>query len=204
MQTTLLKPLQNVAHEGQALFRTLLRAMSEPGRVVDTTQHVEPLGGEDVDVNAMWLLAQTVLDAEVPAYFALGNTEQQQRLQESVRFFTGAQCVDDAAAADFVFVDWATLDAVLPALRTGTLEMPHTSATVVVQVASVNEGAGNLRLSGAGINGTRQCMVHGMTAARVQQLKENHALFPCGVDWVFASGHQVLCVPRSTVVEWEA
>lgn len=199
MTTATLIPLQQPVQDAQQLFRGLLRAMSEPGRIV-TWNHT-PVDNPS-DITGLWLVAQCVLDAEVKAHCTLNNADHQATFLEACRFHTGVQIVDDMTQADFVFTD---LDGMLHASSAsiGTLEAPHTSATVVVHVPTLSDKADSkpaFTLSGPGVKGTRDCHIEQFTSSHLDMIQNNHQHFPCGVDWIFVCESNVLCIPRSTQV----
>ena len=82
----------------------------------------------------------------------------------------------------------------------GTDPYPDRSATLVIEVPVLGAGAAR-RWRGPGIDGQAAVAVGGLGADFWQAWADNHALFPCGVDVVFAAGSQLLALPRSIAVE---
>ena len=104
----------------------------------------------------------------------------------------------DRAAAAFAVLagDVASFDG----FAVGTDAYPDRSATLLIEVPVL--GAGTPRTwRGPGIDGQAIVAVGGLGADFWRAWAENHALFPCGVDIVFAAGPQLLALPRSIAVE---
>ncbi len=70
----------------------------------------------------------------------------------------------------------------------------------MIEVPVLGAGAAR-RWRGPGIDGQAAVAVGGLGADFWQAWADNHALFPCGVDVVFAAGSQLLALPRSIAVE---
>jgi alpha-D-ribose 1-methylphosphonate 5-triphosphate synthase subunit PhnH len=68
-----------------------------------------------------------------------------------------------------------------------------------VQVPSLSEGRGH-RLTGPGIASEMRLEATGLPAGFWHGLRDNHALFPRGVDVLLAAGRQVAALPRTTSV----
>ena len=90
-----------------------------------------------------------------------------------------------------------------PALRDlaqGTEEEPHRSATLILQVAALEEGAG-WRLTGPGIEHVHRLRVAGLPAGFAADWAANRARFPRGVDLVLCAGDRLAALPRTTALE---
>ena len=195
-------------HGPQQVFRVLLGAMSEPGRLhvlnEDATAGLAPAGAEPGPPLGTALAATllTLLDADTPVHLAgtLGNDDARAWL----RFHTGARDVPAAAgmtaalARDVDPASWLALDL-------GTDEAPQAGATLVVEVEALSEqalaGAVALKLRGAGIQSSRDLAVAGLSAAFWQWRIALQAELPRGVDLVLVCGRQVAAIPRSTRIE---
>jgi len=82
----------------------------------------------------------------------------------------------------------------------GTDPYPDRSATLVIEVPVLGAGT-TRRWRGPGIDGQAAVAVGGLGTDFWQAWADNHALFPCGIDIVFAAGSQLLALPRSIAVE---
>jgi alpha-D-ribose 1-methylphosphonate 5-triphosphate synthase subunit PhnH len=115
-------------------------------------------------------------------------------------FHTGAPVVERPADARFAI---ATDVACLPPFSVfdaGTDERPERSATLVIQVDDLQGGGGRV-LTGPGIAGRTTLDVTGVPPTFWDDLRDNHARFPRGVDVVLTAGTRLAALPRTTRVE---
>jgi alpha-D-ribose 1-methylphosphonate 5-triphosphate synthase subunit PhnH len=70
----------------------------------------------------------------------------------------------------------------------------------VIQLPALRGGP-TLTLRGPGIDGSATASLAGLGDAFWSEWTANRALFPCGVDVVFAAGSELLALPRSIAVE---
>jgi alpha-D-ribose 1-methylphosphonate 5-triphosphate synthase subunit PhnH len=191
--TELAPGLVDPAHDAQRLFRAVLNAFSQPGRIVTLPNPPAGPGGISLAAAAFLL---TLVDRDTPLWLAAEVDSRPVR--DFVRFHTGAAIVADRAAAMFAVLahDAASFDG----FAIGTDAYPDRSATLLIEVPVL--GAGSSRTwRGPGIDGQASVAVGGLGADFWRAWAENHALFPCGVDIVFAAGSQLLALPRSIAVE---
>lgn len=209
--STLGAGFSDVAHGSQAVFRSVLQALSHPGRQVDVSSDAEvpsALLASGHATSASVLLA--LLDAETTVWLspslAAGNAETW------LCFHTGCTVVSDAALAQFV---WAASLAELPALsdlNLGTDASPEGAATCVVGVHSLDlsptaadvtpPSDSSWALKGPGIAQAHTLHIGGMSTEERDQLQclreANHRLFPRGVDVLLATRTHVAGLPRTT------
>lgn len=171
-------------HQSAVAFRGIMRAMARPGDICDVAGAVPPA---PLSVAAGTILL-TLCDPDTGVH--LTGPYDSQGIRDWITFQTGAPFVP-AEEAQFVVGQWDDLD--LTALPIGTPEYPDRSATVIVEQAElVAEGA---TLTGPGIQ-TQAAL----NLPDVAAFQSNAALFPLGLDFMFASGAQVAALPRSTKV----
>jgi alpha-D-ribose 1-methylphosphonate 5-triphosphate synthase subunit PhnH len=188
-------------HDAQGVFRDVLRAMSRPGEVRETTVQIDPPAPLDAAAAAVCL---ALLDFETPLWIDGGGRDTD-AAAAFLAFHTGASRAAGPAQADFVLIaDGAALPG-LDAFRQGTDEAPEGSATVIVQVADLAAAspgaAGAWRLTGPGIDGAAGLCVAGLPDGIVEQLARNADRFPCGVDLILCAGRRLAALPRTTRVE---
>jgi alpha-D-ribose 1-methylphosphonate 5-triphosphate synthase subunit PhnH len=180
------------AHDAQAGFRTVLKALAEPGSiqiVPVTLKAPQPLGA------AVAALALTLADFETPVW--LTPVANVPAVQSYLRFHCGCPLASDPAAAVFAIFA-GRLDALaLKDFSTGSMEYPDRSATLLIQVPSLNDGPTRV-LSGPGIPGTRVLRVAGLPENFDAQWQQNAASFPLGVDLLFCCGNAIAGLPRTT------
>jgi len=172
--------------DAQASFRAVLEAMSRPGRVQQVVVPPELPPGLSPAAAAVLL---TLVDAATPLRLAAGP-----EAAAWARFHCGCPLVRDGAA---VVLDPT---ATLPDLDPGTDEEPERGATLILAVASLEEGAG-WRLTGPGIRDTHRLRVRGAPAGFVADWARNRARFPRGVDAILCAGSRIAALPRTVLIE---
>lgn len=186
------------AHEAQQVFRAVLDAFAHPGRIVALPSKVEapaPLS----PATAAFLL--TLVDRETPLFLAPAFRTDE--TTQYVRFHTGAPLVAREADAVFAVIsaDRTTLPhGYLDDFAIGSDAYPDRSATLVIEAPSLHGGA-RRTLRGPGIETTATIEVAGLADSFWNEWAANKALFPCGVDVVFAAGTELLALPRGIAVE---
>jgi alpha-D-ribose 1-methylphosphonate 5-triphosphate synthase subunit PhnH len=177
-------------HDAQGCFRALLRALSEPGTIETLPQIAAPALPA-----AAAAIALTLTDRDAPVWLDPSFAEAAQWL----RFFAGAPIVHNPAEAHFAFAPAASRPRLL-SLAQGDPAYPDRSATLVVTVAALSNEAG-WRLSGPGIDGTRDLNVQGIDLDFLADWAENRARFPRGVDVLLVAGDRVVGLPRTVQIE---
>ena len=180
--------------DAQRVFRAVLDAMAHPGRVVEVAapeSAPNPLHG------AVASLCLTLVDLDTAVWLdgMTGTAETREYLQ----FHCGCRLVETPAAARFALIGDPAAMPALSRFDTGTDESPERSATLLVQVPSLWEGRGR-RLMGPGIVNEVRLEATGLPAGFWHGLRDNHALFPRGVDVLLAAERQVAALPRTTSV----
>ena len=185
-ETGLLPGFSDPVAEAQKTFRAVLEAISRPGTVV-TAPALPTAPAPLTPVAAALLLA--LVDYESPLW--LDAAARQPAVVEYLRFHCGCPLVDDPARAAFALVAEPRAMPPLSAFHQGSDEYPDRSTTVIVQVPNL-DGGDNWRLKGPGIRD------QAILSAGHQ---DNHALFPRGIDLLFAAATQLAGLPRSTQLE---
>lgn len=181
--------------QSQAAFRALLAALSEPGTLQRVAAEIAPPEGlAAATATALLSLADYETPVWLPAALRDGAAGAW------LRFHCGVALVDDPAEAAFAVLDGAANEPKLSAFNLGNDQFPDRSTTVIVQVAAL-EGGTAFTLSGPGIPGTRTVAPQGLRPGFVEELRENNALYPLGVDVVLTHGDGMTGLPRSTQIE---
>ncbi|MGE0724146.1 MAG: phosphonate C-P lyase system protein PhnH [Alphaproteobacteria bacterium] len=181
--------------DSQRAFRAMLDAIAHPGRIV-RIEAPPPAPAPMMPAAAAALL--TLVDHETPLW--LDPAARTPEALAWVRFHCGAPVVDAPEACRFALV---TDPAAMPALDrfpVGADAFPDRSATLILQVAGLAEGAGMV-LRGPGIETVARLAVEGLPAAFADAWRANRALFPCGVDLFLVAGERVAALPRTTELE---
>jgi alpha-D-ribose 1-methylphosphonate 5-triphosphate synthase subunit PhnH len=175
--------------DAQACFRSVLDAMARPGQV----HAVHGLFAPPPLCNAAAAVLLTLADHETPLWL----DPRAEPAAAWLAFHTGAS-VGPAARAVLAFAlllpDLALPD--LAGFPTGTDEMPETSATVILQVASLTTGR-RFILEGPGLREPAVLHADGLPADFAAIWQRNHALFPRGIDLVLCAGDRLAALPRS-------
>jgi alpha-D-ribose 1-methylphosphonate 5-triphosphate synthase subunit PhnH len=171
------------AQEG---FSALMNAMARPGRIqVCAVLHDLPPGLEPAAAAALLTLA----DAETPIW-----TDAEGEARDWIAFHTGAPFVT-LAQAQFGLATRAM--PALAGLNQGSDETPQESATLILQLAALNDTSG-WRLTGPGIEHEHRLAAQGLAEDFATQWAANRAQFPRGVDLVLCAGTRLTALPRTT------
>jgi len=183
------------ARDSQRVFRAVMNAMARPGAVVALDAGLTP---PDPLAPGAAALALALCDFETPVWLdpALANPETLAWL----RFHTGAPVVAAPDKAAFAFVASPLGLPDLEAFALGTPEYPDRSTTVIVQVRSLDAGAG-WRLSGPGIDGAAMLAPALLPRDFVARRAALRPLFPRGLDFIFVADARAAALPRTTSIE---
>lgn len=179
--------------DAQAAFRAVMDAMARPGTaspLARTAMPPAPLSATAATV------ALTLCDHDTPVWLdpALKGSAA---VTAWLGFHTGAPLASTPAEAHFALVaDTAALIA-LENFAQGSQDYPDRSATLILQVDSLDGGA-PLRLEGPGIETAATLAPTPMPRHFVEQWRQNSGRFPRGVDLVLAAPQALACLPRTT------
>jgi len=185
--TTALPGFADPVLDAQACFRAVLEAMSRPGRVQRAPALPEVPPGLSPAAAAVLL---TLVDADTKLRLAAGA-----EAEAWVRFHCGAPLAPADQAA-FVLDPGADLAVLDP----GTEEEPERGATLILQVAALEEGRG-WRLTGPGIRDTHRLAVTGAPDGFLRDWAANAKRFPRGVDVILCAGDRLAALPRTLRIE---
>jgi len=178
----------------QKTFRTLLQAMSHPGRVYSLSRELE---------SGLILVLQALLDHEVA--FAISG-HQKEALEYKIIQATGSR-PEALGRADFIIIPSGDSDGAILHAKRGSLEYPDTGATVIYIVKFLNDmdkdnGKPIALLRGPGIKDEIAISMHGLGKNELSHIKEINSEFPLGIDCIFIDGaNRIMCIPRSTRIE---
>ena len=182
--------------DSQRRFRALLHAMAHPGSVVTLPRQTEapaPLAP------ATAALCLTLVDFETPLWLD-DAVAAEGAASDYLRFHCGCPPAQEPASARFAVIGAPDLMPSLTAFDPGVDEYPDRSATLILQVAELAEGRGR-HLTGPGIEREARLQVDGLPDGFWREWRDNNALYPLGVDVVFAAETRIAALPRSTRVE---
>lgn len=184
--------------DAQAAFRAVMDAMARPGTIVPLAACATPPSPLSPTAGA---IALTLADHDAPVWLdpALGASDA---VAGWLGFHTGAPIVPTPSGALFALV---ADPAALPELEDfaqGTHDYPDRSATLILQVDSLETGAG-LVLEGPGIEHASRLAPSALPRDFTGQWRRNNARFPRGVDLVLAAPGAIAGLPRTTRIRTE-
>jgi alpha-D-ribose 1-methylphosphonate 5-triphosphate synthase subunit PhnH len=180
--------------EFQETFRAVLEAMSRPGKVLPAGATLAPPEPIHPALGAVCL---TLLDFETPLWTDLPAEGPALRW---LRFHCGAPRSRTAAEAAFALISRVENLCPLGRFHPGEQERPERGATVMVQVEGLEAGEG-WTLAGPGIEDKARLRVKGLPSGFREERAGMEALFPLGLDFVFAAGERLAALPRATRIE---
>jgi alpha-D-ribose 1-methylphosphonate 5-triphosphate synthase subunit PhnH len=186
--------LADPVFDSQRIFRGVLDALSRPGRIVDPgapARAPEPLMPGTAAILAALADDTTPVWLDAAASAGAGPSW--------VGFQTGAPVVPGPGDAALAVIADAGAMPPFADFALGTAEYPDRSATLIVQVATLDGGPA-LVLAGPGIKGTAGFAPEGLPADFLARMGANRALFPRGVDLFLVAGSRIAGLPRSVIV----
>jgi len=173
------------SHIQQAVFRSLMDAMSRPGKVIELK---DVLNGDTVHRAVL----ATLVGGEVSLcdYHDLLQQDDWPLLQASQTH---------ADAADYILCDGSQEAEIQPKL--GTLSSPDFAATLIMLVDTIGEGEHQLKLQGPGVNGVVNTRLKGFHNSWYEKRDSWNSAFPLGVDMIIVDTKRVMALPRTTQVE---
>ncbi|RTF12114.1 phosphonate C-P lyase system protein PhnH, partial [Serratia marcescens] len=139
----------------------------------------------------------TLADQETPLQLCAALKSEQ--VLTNIRFHSGAPLAATAQEVCFALFDEQLQAADLQALPHGTEISPEFGATVIVQLAELENGTA-LRLTGPGIESQR-LIAPRLPPALLDYLVNRPQRFPLGLDILLTCGDRLLAIPRTTRVE---
>ncbi len=180
-----MKRVHDIENMNRNNFRSSLEALARPGEI----QALQPLFN-----SPLLAMASVFLYAEVSHHYNGGLDF------DLIRALCGSPAAE-AGEADYLFFDEPASN-MLKTAKTGTVESPEKSATLVFAYAPEHLQAGvPVCISGPGIRGATELTLP-VDTTFIGLLREKNEHFPLGVDLFFVSWHnQLLGLPRTTYIE---
>ena len=173
--------------DAQSCFRAVLDAMARPGQV----HRVGGVTAPGPLCNAAAAVLLTLADQETPLWL----DEAAELARAWIAFHTGAPIVATGRAMFAMALS-------LPDpsdFSDGSDEMPETSATIILQTASLREGR-RFVMEGPGLREPRTLAIDGVPADFGGLWQRNHGLYPRGVDLILCAGDELTALPRSVSI----
>jgi len=196
----------NQVIEAQRAFRSLLEAMARPGDIRPLKAPAALLASEGANrapnepllPPCLATVLLTLSDRTTPIWLddALAGSHHVRRF---LAFHTGAPIVEDPRRASLAAASSVARLPFLSSFQQGSDDHPDRSTTVLVAVEALSD-APSLVLEGPGIDGTACLTIEPFSEPLVEQLEQNRARYPRGVDLFLVAPGAVAALPRSTIV----
>lgn len=178
----------------QSVFRSVLDAMSNPGRLIRLNTPLPATHTALPQGLAMILL--TLADYETPIF--LDHVFDTQACRQWIIFHSGAAVTTDVKKSRFAVLSSNNVLHPLEAFDLGDARYPDRSCTLLIACPSLSGGP-DITLTGPGIETTRTISPQGVSDAFWTQLQDNHRLFPLGLDIILCAEADILALPRTTL-----
>jgi len=188
--------LSEPVHDAQRVFRSVLDAMSQPGKIVALDQ-LNPAPAPLNKVTAAICLS--LVDHETPIWSDSAIATSGQAMSHLQFHCNCPMTANPMDARTALISDGSTLTT-LTQFCVGTDERPDLSSTVIIQVDGLSPDK-DIQLTGPGIKSKRNLSVAGINEGFWLAVQANAELFPRGVDLILTTESEMVCLPRTTQVE---
>ncbi|MFC6338907.1 phosphonate C-P lyase system protein PhnH [Pseudomonas sp. CCM 7891] len=179
--------------DAQRGFRAALKALAEPGLI----QHLPSAPRLDGLAPATYALCLALLDVDTPLWLA--PSFDTPLIRANLAFHCGCPLTTRREEAVFALLDEQDLPD-LGGFDHGNDRYPDQSCTLLVQLSDLQTGP-TLSWRGPGIEAQRQVNLPVSGAFWLQ--RQHREAFPRGLDVLFAAGHHLIGLPRSTRITEE-
>ena len=178
-------------HDGQRVFRSLMKAMSNPGTIQDIGEQAEKFGEGYAPLTAVGC---TLLDNEEIAYVEK-NPVLSSELHDLTLCRRGA-----LEEADFIFLssemNYGSLEQILRNVKKGSYSDPQDSATLVILCGEIR-GDVPVTVKGPGVNGALTIRVSKYLETILFLRQSLDIEYPLGTDLIFVTPEwEIICFPR--------
>jgi alpha-D-ribose 1-methylphosphonate 5-triphosphate synthase subunit PhnH len=191
--TALAAGFANHVFDSQAVFRSIMRSMAQPGRVDFVVAHLQPPEPLNPAAAAACL---ALADFETPLWLS-PSLARVPEVAEYLRFHCGASVASHPTQAAFVLVDVRTDAVDLASFAQGTAEYPDRGATVIL-ICETLPATHQLVITGPGLRGEGSFGFQPIPTNFMEQWQSNRDAFPLGVDLIVTAGDRLACLPRSS------
>lgn len=183
-------------HDGQRVFRSLMKAMSNPGTIQDIGEQAEKFGEGYAPLTAVGC---TLLDNEEIAYVEK-NPVLSSELHDLTLCRRGA-----LEEADFIFLssemNYGSLEQILRNVKKGSYSDPQDSATLVILCGEIR-GDVPVTVKGPGVNGALTIRVSKYLETILFLRQSLDIEYPLGTDLIFVTPEgEIICFPRLCIAE---
>ncbi|WEM44149.1 phosphonate C-P lyase system protein PhnH (plasmid) [Photobacterium sp. DA100] len=189
---------RDAVHDSQFCFRRLLKAMSEPGTIVE----LDRCQGFGTMMPATGQVLLAMADNSTPLWLSPAFMKDK-AAKQNIHFHTGASTNATTGKASFAAIALADMPVIKfdeLAFNVGNEEYPDRSTTIVIETDGFFSGQ-QYKLTGPGIKDEQYIQLGELSSVVKNALLVQGEVFPLGLDLIFVSGEQVVAIPRSTSVE---
>jgi alpha-D-ribose 1-methylphosphonate 5-triphosphate synthase subunit PhnH len=192
----------NESHSSQQIFRSALKALSYPGRLLELQHDASTPKGVNSVVAGMLL---ALLDSETSLWCT--NSKSLNLATEWLNFHTDCVVLDTPEKADFLWVEHIHDLPHFETLKRGTNQYPDRSATCIIEVPKLSEKTSPFyQLKGPGIQSQENLFIQGWQQKEYLMFFDfwntNAQHFPCGVDVYMSDSSHLLGLPRTTQLKY--
>jgi alpha-D-ribose 1-methylphosphonate 5-triphosphate synthase subunit PhnH len=183
----------DVVLNSQEVFRALMDAMANPGRVIPVA-NLAAAPAPLAPVTAA--IAATLFDHDATVWCDKSISGSEAAVGW-LKFHTGLDLTTEPADAQFALIrDIETMPS-FDSFAKGTSEYPDRSTTIILQIDGF-DGPHDLTLQGPGIEHTQSFSPSHLPKMFIEQWAANRGAFPRGIDLIFAGKHALAALPRTT------
>ena len=191
---------QDLIHDSQSTFKTLLDALSRPGEVKEIKVKLISTPRSNISLNVGCAAAcLTLFDLETQIWLQPGLDE---KIKNWLMFHTGCRFTEDTSLADFAVIWDIENMPDLSQFKQGTPVYPEDSTTLLITVGAKGFSPSLDRLptlTGAGID-EQITMPIALPDPFWQQWQKSNDSYPQGVDIYFFTGNKVIGLPRTSKI----
>jgi alpha-D-ribose 1-methylphosphonate 5-triphosphate synthase subunit PhnH len=177
----------------QSTFRSVMDAMARPGTV---QRALAAAGAPAAMMRGTAAIALTLFDHDTPVWLDPLMSETSE-VAKWLKFHTGAPVIENSSVSSFALIGEPAALPDLDRFAFGSNEYPDRSTTLILQLASLTQGA-SFELRGPGIDGTTMLQAAMRPADLFERLAINQTLFPRGIDVVLVADDAIVAIPRTT------
>jgi len=192
MSAAILPGFQNAVHDAQRAFRSLLEALSHPGRPYNPQVDITAPAGLTPICAAACL---ALVDIETVVWL---QPSLPIAVRDWLRFHTGCRFATAPSNADFAVITAFSSEVDLDIFSWGSAEYPEKSTTLLVQIEGLTGGEPK-QLSGPGILESL-AFAPCLPVSFWTQWHQNNAAYPRGLDCFLFAQDAVVGLPRTTHV----
>jgi alpha-D-ribose 1-methylphosphonate 5-triphosphate synthase subunit PhnH len=189
----------DMVHDIQTAYRKLVTSMSRPGIITSIKEESNKLNIETGCFRSTDVLILMLIDIETGFSIHGKNKESAEQIINQVTYAKST----DINEADFIIicedVNEEEIKSIIEKAKTGTLNDPHSAATIIIEVESLSNDK-QLCLKGPGIKDEAFVKVD-LKNSWIEARNRKNAEFPLGVELIFTDReNNLMCFPRTTRV----